>query len=104
MVAVGGIVVGREHRREHVACAVAHLAEEGGAWALVVPVADQGDAAAVLQPEAGDVDRIGGGMLAPRALAAPIDAAAIVASEMLDFGDAAPEMLERGGLDDVPFP
>ncbi len=59
---------------------------------------------AVRQPEAGNVDRVGSGVLAPVARAAAVDAPARIAAEMLDPLDPRAEMLLRGGLEDIPLP
>ena len=104
MVAVGFVVIGRQHRCEQVARPVPYLAQESGARTAAAPVGGDADARAVLEPEGGHIDCIGAGMLAPRALVAAVDAAARIAPEMLDRGDAAAEVAERCGLDDVPFP
>src|SRR5687768_2845683 len=104
VVAVSRVVVGRERGREQAAGAVADVAQESRLRAVAAPVAGDRDPAAVLEPEAGDVDGVGQGMLAPAAALPAVEAAAAIASEMVDRGDPGAEMLERGGLDDVPFP
>ena len=65
VVVVGGVVVGREHCREQAAAAVADLVKEAALFALVALVGGDADPAAVLEPKARDIDRIGAGMLAP---------------------------------------
>jgi hypothetical protein len=70
MVAVGFVIVGRENGGEEAAGAVANLAQEAGLGIVAHPVGDHPHPAAVGEDEAGDVDRIGGGMLAPRAFVA----------------------------------
>lgn len=104
MVAVGGVVVRRQGRREQPAGAVPDLPKEARLGSRALPVGDDPDPAAVGESESGDVDGIGRGMLAPRAFRAAVDPAAAVAPEMLNGGDLGPEMAERGGLDHVPLP
>src|SRR4051794_11873694 len=72
MVAMGRIVIGGEDGREQAAAAVAHVVQETAFGPLVVPVGGDGDPGAVLQPKAGDVDRIGPRMLAPQPVPAPV--------------------------------
>jgi hypothetical protein len=75
MVGVGRIVVGREGGRKQLACAVANLAEEGGAPWIAIPVVPDCDAFAALEPETGDVDCVRGGVFAPLADAATVEPA-----------------------------
>src|SRR4051794_17809195 len=104
MIAVGRIIVGRQHRREEPAGAVADLVQEGGLFALAAPAAEHADPPPAGEGEAGNVDRIGMGMLAPRPAGAAVEAAARIASEMFDGDHVAAEMAPRRGLDDMPLP
>src|SRR3954471_1608277 len=98
MVVMRRIVIGRQDRREQAAAAVPDLVEKAALLALVAPVGGDADAAAILEPEAGDIDRVGAGMLAPQAVRAAVHAPAAIASEMVDCDDPAAEAGERGRL------
>ena len=64
MIAVGGVVIGRKHGGEKPAAAVAHLAQERAFGARRGPILQHRHPAAVGEAKAGDVERVGGRMLA----------------------------------------
>src|SRR4051812_41894140 len=101
---MGFVVIGREGGGEEAAGAVADVVEEAGFLSPAAPVGGDADAAAVGEAEGRDVDGVGGGMLAPRALGAAVEAAAAVAAIMVDRRDPGAETAEGGGLDEMPFP
>lgn len=98
------VIVGRQRRGEQVAGAVAHGVQETGGRIVSPPVARHGDAATVGQAEGGDVDRIGGGMLAPRASLAAVEAPTAVAADMINRRDRTAQDCAGGGLHHVPLP
>src|SRR5688500_14705741 len=66
-----------------------------------MPVAQYADVPPIGEPEAEDVEGVGGGMLAERAGGAAVEPAAAVAAGMVDARDGHAEMLERRGLEHV---
>ena len=68
------------------------------------PVAGDGDASSVAQPETRHVQGTGARMLAPIARCAAIDAPAGVAAEMLDRDDARAQSSLRRRLDHFALP
>ncbi len=104
MIGMRGVIIGRKHGREKVACAAADFAQEGGILTCVRPVAKHADAPAAGKAKAGDVERIGGSMLAERALGTPVEATTRIASEMIDARDSLAEVPLGGRLDHVALP
>src|SRR3954469_22574627 len=76
VVAMGFVVIGGEGGGEEAAGAVADVVGEAGFLSLAAPVGGEGDGGAGGEAEAGDVDGVGRGMLAPAALGAAVEAAA----------------------------
>src|ERR1700744_4867882 len=95
MIAVRGVIVGRESDREQFARAAPHLAQERRALGIAIPVFLHRDPRRILQAEARYVDCLGGCVLAPAFAAVADDVAAAIAPEMLDRADALAEMPER---------
>src|SRR5437868_6240202 len=99
MRAVGRVEIRAEHGFEIRARAVAHLVEEPRLGVIAFPIRGDGNLAAVANYEAGDVDRIRGGMLAHRRMiAATDDASAGKGAEMIDTHHLTAQMSRRGGL------
>ncbi len=104
MIGVGGVIVRRQHGREQVAGAVAHVAEKRLIGRFAAPIAQHGQATPIGQAEAEDVDRIGGRMFAEAAFGSTVQPAATVAAGMIDPNHAIAKMAARGWLDDIAFP
>ena len=96
MVGMGRVIVRAESRREGVAGPVARAAQEAGLVVVTLPIPQHADARPVFQDETGDVDRIAGGMFAPRPTIATVETAAGIGAKMLYSCDIVAEYLLRG--------
>src|SRR5690606_36043024 len=105
VVAVGAVVVGREHGLEIVAGPVADIAEEQPVTLQPAPAGLDGDGAAVRQREAFDVDRVGAGMFAEAPVAASDDTAALIGGRrQLYARDLLAIPALGGGADNIALP
>jgi hypothetical protein len=71
VVAVRGVVIGREDGGEDSTGTAAHAVEEAGPIVVALPIVAHLDPPAVGKHEGGDVDRIAGGVFAPSPLTRP---------------------------------
>ncbi len=91
MVAVERVARRRQHDVEIGAGAFGDIVQEVAAWAVPAPIGLDGDAGAVGELEAADIDGVAARMLAEPPVAA-ILAAAGIGAEMMDEGDGPAEM------------
>src|SRR3546814_18342061 len=96
MIVVGAVIVGGQDGAEQVARSVAHRGQIFAPAVAARPVVDQRNARAVGEDEGGNVDRIGGRMLALRLPTR--DLAAIIAAEIFELDHLLPEMGVRERL------
>ncbi len=106
VIVVGRVVVGAEGDPEVGTGAGMHGAEKASLVPVAVPVPDDADRPAAPEREPGDVDRIGGSMLAADAAPQSIadDVPAWVAAQALDRGHRLAENIIRQGLHIVREP
>ena len=97
MIVVSLIIVGAEHDIEEVARSTSQGAQERHPVRVAPrPVGLHCNLLPIRQNEAGDVDGIGGRMLAAPAARTMIDITAGISAEMRDPRHVLPEMLPRG--------
>jgi hypothetical protein len=97
VVVVLAVGVRREHHAESLAGAARDVAQEIAFRAAAAPVPLDADGSAVDELEAGDVERVAVGVLAPAMLAAGL-APARIGADLMQRPHAPSEMGEGGGL------
>ena len=97
-----GIVIGAQHHRKNLARAVMHIVDEARFRVVAVPITRDRCLLAIGEDEAGDVDRVGAGVLAEfSGRTGTDDRTASGCAEMLDGHDIAAYVAQRRWLHDV---
>lgn len=104
-VIVMSFVVGwAQHRIEECTRAIAEFAQKSRGSIIALPIPYEADAFSTTQAKAGDIERFRGRVSAACGLRTSINVSAGIAAEVIDACDFLSEVLNRLGLQNVPFP